>query len=173
MEVVLEILKITIPSVVVFVAVYFVLKKVLENESENRKMEIQKEKANDFSPLRLQAYERLILLLERISPNNLVLRVHQKGMSARLFQLELIKNIRAEYEHNLTQQLYVSSASWRIVSGAKEEMLKLVSLAATGLERDATSEDLSSILIKNTAEVQNLPTKVAIEFIKKEVRRMF
>ena len=173
MEIVLEILKITIPALVVFIAVYFVLKKVLENETEKRMLELKSEKANDFTPLRLQAYERLILLLERISPNNMVLRVHKKGMSARFFQLELIKTIRAEYEHNLTQQLYVSSSSWRIVTGAKEEMLKLVSLAASGLEKDATAEDLSAVLIKNTAEVQNLPTKVAIEFLKKEVRKMF
>ena len=173
MEIVLEILKITIPALVVFIAVYFVLKKVLENETEKRMLELKREKANDFTPLRLQAYERLILLLERISPNNMVLRVHKKGMSARFFQLELIKTIRAEYEHNLTQQLYVSSSSWRIVTGAKEEMLKLVSLAASGLEKEATAEDLSAVLIKNTAEVQNLPTKVAIEFLKKEVRKMF
>lgn len=173
MDVFLEILKITLPSIVVFIAVYFVIKRLLENEYDKRELELTREKAKDFTPLRLQAYERLILLLERISPNSLVLRTHKKGLRATQFQLELIKTIRAEYEHNLTQQLYVSSSAWKIVTGAKEEMVKLVSLAATGLEKDATAEDLSAVLIKNTAEVTNLPTKVAIEYLKKEVRKMF
>lgn len=173
MEVFLEILKIVLPSVVVFFAAYFTLKKVLDAQYEKQLAELRNERAKDFSPMRLQAYERLVLFLERISPNNLVLRIHQKGMSARYFQLELIKAIRSEFEHNLTQQLYVSGNSWKMVVGAKEEMIKLVGIAGAGLEKDSTSEDLSQILIKNTAEVQNLPTRVAIDYLRKELRRMF
>lgn len=173
MEIVAEILKITVPPLLVFLAGYYVMRKMLQQEREKLKLQLRKEKARDFTPMQLQAYERLILFLERITPNNMVLRVHKKGASARFLHLELIKTIRTEFEHNLVQQLYVSSGSWKLVTGAKEEMLKLVNVAASGLEPDATAEDLSRVLIEKTAEVQNMPTKVAIEYLKKEVRRMF
>lgn len=173
MEVFLEILKYTLPSLIVFFAAYFVLRKMLENEREQQKLEIRKEKSKEFTPLRLQAYERLILFMERVAPTNLVMRTQKKGMSARYLQLELIKTIRTEYEHNITQQLYVSSNTWKVVTSAKEEMLKFVNLAASNMPEDATGEELAKLLIEKTAEVQNLPTTVAVEYIKKEVRRMF
>ena len=173
MELVIELLKILIPPLLVFISGYYVIRKMLEQEREKMKLQIRKEKAKDFTPIQLQAFERLILFLERISPNNMILRTHKTGMSARYLHLELIKTIRTEYEHNLVQQLYISHPAWQMVTGAKEEMLKLVNVATAGLQKDATANDLSKIIVEKTSEVKNLPTTVAISYLKKEMRRMF
>ena len=95
----LDILKYILPSLVVFVAVYFVLISFLENDSKKRIMEIKLANQKTITPIRLQAYERIVLFLERISPNNLILRVSRKEYNAFQLQSSLIKTIRGEFEH--------------------------------------------------------------------------
>jgi len=69
----------------------------------------------------LQAYERLILLMERITPDNLIMRIDSTGMNTNEFHLELLSNIRAEFDHNISQQLYVSDLVWQDVYNAKKK----------------------------------------------------
>src|ERR1041385_2606742 len=99
MEAFLEILKIVLPAVMVFVATYIVLKSMLENDQKKRDHELRKNNANQSAttlPLKIQAYERLVIYLERINPNTLVVRTNKNGMSAHQLQLELIRTIKAE-----------------------------------------------------------------------------
>ena len=169
----LQFLFYTIPAVIVLAGCYFLVKKFLDNEQKIRLLEMKKEWQKDILPLRLQAFERMVLFLERISPNNLLMRVHKPGFTAKEFQIELHATIRSEFEHNITQQIYLSSQSWAVAKSAKEEIIKLINTAAAKLDSNATAMDLSAgifeIIIKNELK----PAQNAIEFIKKEARTIF
>ena len=134
-----------------------------------------KRKANQnyTTPLRLQAYERMILFLERVSLNNLVSRVQKRGMSAKQFQSDLIITVRTEFEHNLSQQIYVSQAAWDTVKLAKEEVIKVINVSATQVKDDATSAELSQKIFEILLKLEVSPTQMAISTIKKEVRQLF
>ena len=126
----LEILKYVLPSLVVFAAAYFLIRSFLDHEVKELKEEKKDISRKAAVPLRFQAYERIVLFLERISPPNLVLRVSQANMSKEILQAELLKTVREEYEHNLAQQIYISDKAWEVVNGAKEEVLSDINTAA-------------------------------------------
>ena len=115
METVLDILKYILPSAITFAAVYFVLQKFLDNEHRKQLLLLKKEAQSETIHLRLQAFERLVLFLERSSLDKLVLRLHKPGMSAKLMQAEITRTINEEFNHNLTQQVYISATTWDII----------------------------------------------------------
>lgn len=166
-----------LPSVVVFLTCFLLIKRYLEHiekkNSVDHTAEIKKESMKIMLPLRLQAYERVILYLERISPNSLVMRTYKAGMSARLLQADLVKAIREEYEHNMTQQVYVSSGAWAMVRQSKEEMIKLINISAGHLPGDASALDLSQIILENCAKIDKMPTDIAISYVKNEIHKLF
>lgn len=171
-SVILEILKYTIPSGIVFATAYFMLKSFLDDQ---RKIEVLKAKAasqTNTLPTKLQAYERLILLLERIEPNQMVPRVHRPAMSASVFKRELQKTVRDEYEHNLTQQLYVSPAAWSAVLESRNAVLQLIELASKNVPENSTGVQLSSALFDILAKAGVSPTAGGIEVIKQEARQL-
>src|SRR5688572_16283437 len=98
----IEILKIILPAGAVFAAAYLIVKRFLDNEQKAREQELKKSSHAAMTPLRLQAYERIVLFLERVNPNTLVVRVNKNGMTAHQLHMELIKTIKTEYEHNLS-----------------------------------------------------------------------
>ncbi|HOY31831.1 MAG TPA: hypothetical protein PKW80_08145 [Bacteroidales bacterium] len=173
MEDFLDILKYTLPSGIVFATAYFVLRAFLQNSTQKKLLELKLGNQNVITPIRLQAYERITLLLERISPSSLILRVASSGMSAGELQAALVQNIRDEFEHNLSQQIYISPAAWEMTRNAKEEMIKLVNLAASRLNNDASATDLGSIILELAMTQEKLPLNTAIDYIKKEVRQLY
>ena len=173
MEDILDILKYILPSGIVFATAYFLLKAFIDNDNRKKLIEIKTNNQALINPIRLQAYERIILLLERISPGSLIIRVAQPNMTAFQFQTALIQTIRDEFEHNLSQQIYISSNAWELTRNAKEEMIKLVNIAASRLNDNATATDLGSIIFELSMQKDKLPLNQAIEFTKKEVRQLF
>ncbi len=177
MSEILEILKYILPSIVVFAAAYFILKQFLENDSRKRLLEMKmNNRAGNqqfVTPIRLQAYERIVLFLERISPNSLVLRVSEPNMNVMQLQSAMIMAIRLEYEHNLSQQLYISSKSWQIVKNAKEDLINVISNVATNIDKTADSSELAKAIFELTASVEKLPIEIAIEIIKDEIQDLF
>lgn len=123
-------------------------------------------------PLRLQAYERLVLFLERIHPSNLVMRLNAPELSAVRLQALLLKTIREEFEYNLSQQLYVSAQAWELVKNAKEEMVLLINCAATNLDEKAASAELVKTIFELMVEKGKLPVENALEMIRKEVNTL-
>lgn len=168
-----DILKYILPSLVVFAAVYFILKSFLDNESKKRLLEIKMANQKTITPIRLQAYERMVLFLERINPNNLLLRVNRKEYNVFQLQSALIKTIRQEYEHNLSQQLYITTQAWELVKKTKEDVIKLINTAAAALQDDAEASDLAKKIIEMSLENNRPVVYDAIELIKKEVNRIF
>ena len=173
MEDILDILKYILPSGIVFATAYFLLKAFIDNDNRKKLIEIKTNNQALINPIRLQAYERIILLLERISPGSLIMRIAQPNMTAFQFQTALIQTIRDEFEHNLSQQIYISSNAWELTRNAKEEMIKLVNIAASRLNDNATATDLGSIIFELSMQKDKLPLNQAIEFTKKEVRQLF
>ena len=177
MSEILEILKYILPSIVVFAAAYFILKQFLENDSRKRLLEMKmNNRAGNqqfVTPIRLQAYERIVLFLERISPNSLVLRVSEPNMNVMQLQSAMIMAIRLEYEHNLSQQLYISSKSWQIVKNAKEDLINVISNVAANIDKTADSSELAKAIFELTASVEKLPIEIAIEIIKDEIQDLF
>jgi hypothetical protein len=111
--------------------------------------------------LQLQAYERLILLADRIALPNLIQRVHQQGLSAREMQSLLTLSIRQEFEHNITQQIFVSAEAWEVIRNYKEQKTIIVNQVASFLPEDSTGNDLNrgllDLLVQNPkASLQNV-----------------
>ena len=127
---------------------------------------------NDFAPLRLQAYERLIMLMERITPSELVMRYVGQGGNVSDLQLLLLGAIRAEMEHNYTQQLYVSSEAWNYVTNARNEVSALINRAAMELQPEEAAIALSKKIIELTTAEPSLSTITAIKILKAEAQAL-
>jgi hypothetical protein len=174
MEYFIEILKIILPAGVVFAAVYLIVKRFLDNDQKRREHEAKKHNQAAVTPLRLQAYERIVIFLERVNPSSLVVRVNKNGMNAQQFHLELVKTVKSEYEHNLSQQIYMSHGSWELVKTTKEEIIKLINIASTKVPHDTPSSELAMMILNITSNLgKKLPNDIALEYIKKEVSQIF
>jgi hypothetical protein len=169
----LEILKYIVPALVVLATAYVLIEKFLENERHHRNMTYKRESQGLTTPVRLQAYERLTIFLERINPSNLVTRTHKSGMSAKLLQAEMLKTIRTEYEHNLSQQVYISTGAWELIKNAKEEIIKLVNTSAINVSDEASGVDLGKLMLEVVMKTEKMPTQVAIDYLKQEARQLF
>ncbi|MCD6090688.1 MAG: hypothetical protein J7J72_04250 [Bacteroidales bacterium] len=171
----LEILKYTLPSIVVFLTAYFILKQVFDKQKEQYQAELHlqlvKENSKILTPMRMQAYERMVLFLERITPANLVLRQNKSGLSAFQFQTRLIQAIREEFEHNFSQQLYISTTAWEQVKQAKEEIVRIINTSASQLKSDDPSALLGKLIINSDESLKKPIVKLAIETLKKELEQ--
>ncbi len=169
----MDVLKFTIPAVLVVAAIYVLLKKFFENEERKRYYDFRNNTHKSILPIRLQAYERLALLLERLSVNNLILRVKKPGMSANDLMQSLLAEIRAEFDHNLSQQIYVSHEAWQYVYNGKEALVKLINLSYSSLPQGSSSMDLSKAIFENAMKEDYPATYKALLYIKKEAQEMF
>lgn len=173
MDTFLEILKYILPSLVVFGTAYLIIKTFIDNDQKKRRIELRLANQKTITPIKLQAYERLTLFLERISPESMIVRVQDPKMTSGLLHQTLLKVIRAEYEHNLSQQIYVSANAWAVVKTAKENVVKLVNNSADRVDKKGPSFDLSKIILETMMSNNIMPTNTAIDFLKKEVSNYF
>ena len=173
MDVFYEILKLILPAGIVFLTAFYTIKKFLDNEQKKRLLELRKDSQKVITPIRLQAYERVAMFLERISPDTLISRVHKNGMSARMLQAELLGTVRNEFNHNLSQQVYMSDDAWARVKMAKEETIKIINLASSRVKDDTSGADLSRIILQLAMKIERLPSQGAIEYLKAEIRQTF
>lgn len=171
--IILEIIKFVIPALIVFATVWIILKKYLDNEQRKRLYEIKISNQRTALPLRLQAYERLTLLLERLSVNNLIVRVKKQGMSSADLQAALLFEIRSEFDHNLAQQIYVSQDVWNQIKIAKEDLIKSINIAYASLGPDGTAMDLTKVIFDIYMKQEYPATFKALLYLKKEVTELF
>ena len=173
MNIILEILKYILPALIVFLTAYYTIRVLIKNDQKRRDYEIMLKNKNVITPIQLQAYERLTLFLERISPDALAMRLNKEKLTVKQLQNEMLKTIRAEFDHNLSQQVYISSKAWETIKNAKERTIKLINTTALTLKAEAPAIHLSKALLEKVAEQETIATKVAIEYLKKEVRNYF
>ena len=139
MDTVLDFIFPLIPALLVFVTAYIFFNNMRKDQRDFQTAQIKIELLKQSLPLQLKAYERLTIMLERITPSNLVMRINRGSMNGSQLQLELLKAIREEYEHNISMQVYVSDGAWEMTRIAKEETLQLIKIAATKVGPEGSS----------------------------------
>lgn len=161
------------PSVLVFGMAYFLVKKFLDTDRSVKFAELKRAMQNDLIPIRLQAYERIVLYMERISPNNLLIRVYQPGMTVSDFHKELLLAVRSEFEHNVTQQVYVTNHCWEVVRGCRDEVVKIINTSAAVCNPLDSGAELSKKVFENLMSKEEHPVHKAIDQIKNEAHSLF
>ncbi len=167
-ETLLEIVKLILPALVVFLTVYVLLKQYLDKQYQLRALELRKGQQEVSLPLKLQAYERLSLFCERIDLPNLVLRVREEGMSAGRLRLALMLAIQQEYEHNITQQVYVSDKLWQIIKAARDNAIDAISMISESVEPDADGRLFARALLDLHQRRNGSGPETALQAVKKE-----
>jgi hypothetical protein len=169
----LEVLKYTLPSLIVFLTTWYLAGRYFRGEEEKRRQQLLLNNQHLITPLRLQAYERIVLYLERINPESLIMRISKPGMTVHQLQHELLNAIRAEYEHNLSQQIYVSNKAWEMLRNARNATLQVINGEAEKINWEQPSIDLSRAIMEKIMEGSANPVSEALLFIKNEINWYF
>jgi hypothetical protein len=172
MEMLFDILKITIPSVIVFLTAWVLLRNMIRNDQDKRRQELIMQNSRTVVPIRLQAYERIVLFLERTSLESLLVRTNTPGMSAAQLHAALLNAIRSEFEHNLSQQIYMSQQAWEVVKNARSNTIKIINTEFEKITNTPTALEFSKQLLERVMELEKEPTRTAIEYLKNEIARM-
>ena len=130
------------------------------------------EKQKHLFPLKLQAYERIVLFMERIEPSSLVMRTKTNEMTSAQLHGALLHNIREEYEHNVAQQIYISENAWNLVKQAKEETIRIVNMAANSMEATATANELTRDIFEKMMVLPQSPSQIALDYVKQEIKEI-
>lgn len=168
-----DLLKITIPAILVLYTTYLMLRSFMQKHLDELYLSLRHKNQEVVLPVRLQAYERITLLLERVSPNSMIPRLNQKDMSARDLQRALVSEIRSEYNHNLSQQVYMSNDAWIYVSGAIEQLISLINEAGNELTDESSGLDLAKKVFEKNAQNDQDTLRGALTFIKNEIKELF
>ncbi|CDF78833.1 conserved hypothetical protein [Formosa agariphila KMM 3901] len=161
----------TLPAVVTGLIAYYFFKEHTKNEDGRRRFLLKKEMQVNAMPLRLQAYERMTLFLERITPSKLLIRVQPTSTDKDDYESLLINNIEQEFEHNLSQQIYISDECWSIITAAKNSTIQLVRKAAM-LEKTDSANKIREVILSEMME-KRAPSDAALSYIKEEVSDMW
>ena len=166
-----EILAYTLPSIITGALAYYFFNAHTKNEEGRRRFLIHKEAQKNALPLRLQAYERLTLFLERINPAKLLIRLAPHSSDKNDYKDYLVSQIEAEFEHNLTQQIYISAESWNIVTTAKNATIQLIrKIAADPAVTNA--QELREKILGALFDRQS-PSSIGIDQLKNEVANLW
>lgn len=166
-----EVFLYAVPAVITGVIAYFFFKEHTKNEDGRRRFLLHKDMQVNSMPLRLQAYERMALFLERITPSKLLIRVAPTSSNKENYESLLIQSIEQEFEHNLSQQIYLSDECWNIITAAKNATIQLIRKASL-LEKTDTANKLREVILTEMME-KRAPSDAALSFIKKEVSEMW
>jgi hypothetical protein len=169
----LDIIKYTVSGLGVVWIAFYLIKPYFDRSEQIQMLEFKKSLANQTLPLRLQAYERIVLLIERINPENLLIRLSATEYTAAQLQSIIITEVRSEYQHNITQQIYVTSRAWGIAKRVKDDTLSLVSGAMKTLPENATGLDLSRTILITLSQIENNPYEIGAELIRKDLEDLF
>ena len=146
-----------IPLAGMLLITYLLLQHFFNKQLKENEKELINYKTKTYLPLKIQAYERAILFLERIDPNNLIIRIHKPSMNAAKLHLEILKQIREEYNHNMSQQIYISPKSWAELIKGKEETVQIANTALGQLKDDANAVALSTKIFEIISKLPHNP----------------
>lgn len=167
----IDMLLFAIPSLITGLIAYYFFKEHTKNEDGRRRFLLKKDLQVSALPNRLQAYERLALFLERISPNKLLIRISPSHLSKEDYESLLIQTIEQELEHNLTQQIYVSEKCWNIVLAAKNATIQLIRKGSLS-EKTTSADKLREAILTEMME-KRAPSDAALSLIKEEIATIF
>lgn len=164
---ILELLAYTLPALITGGVAYYFFDLHTKNEEGRRRYLLNKEAQKDALPLRLQAFERMVLFLERINPTKLLIRLTPFSSDKNDYENYLIAQIEQEFEHNLTQQIYMSDESWTIIITAKNATIQMIRKANMS-ERVDSADKLREVILSDLMDKQT-PSSAALSFLKNEV----
>lgn len=168
-----DLLKIILPSGLLLLGMYFLVKKYVDRDYKLRLLELRMKNADTITPIRLQAYERMTLFLERITPSNLLIRVSGSGQTATDYHRMLINDIRNEYNHNLSQQIYMTEHTWEKIQSAKENVVTLINRSFHEMPDKSKGTDLAKRVLETIIAQETDPTEQAIRMMKREINEVF
>ncbi len=172
-EIIGDLIKICLPAGAVMYAMFLTVRSFLNKDFEKKLIEIKIKNNEIVLPIRLQAYERMALFLERIAPHNLIIRVNDSGYNVAQLHQRMLMEIREEYNHNLSQQVYMSDQAWSIIKTAMDEIVSVINNSSNTLAPEARGIELAKMVFENLVRHNEDPTSKALIFIKKEIQQVF
>jgi hypothetical protein len=168
---IIEILAYTIPSLITGGVAYYLFNSYFKDQQNTRRWLLQKDAQKDALPVRLQAYERMTLFVERINLTKLLIRIAPLSQDKNDYENLVIAQIEQEFEHNLTQQIYMSDECWTIIVTAKNATIQMIR-KATMSDRVDSADKLREVLLNDLMEKQS-PSNAALAYIKNEVGQLW
>lgn len=168
-----DLVKIIVPAAAVMYGMYLVVKSFLNKEFERRLVEFKLKNTEAILPIRLQAYERMALFLERISPSSLLIRLNQPALTVAQFQQLLISQIREEMSHNFSQQVYMSDNAWKLIKTAMDDIINIINTSAQEVPADAKGVELGKKIFEKLLQREQDPINNALVYLKTELQRLF
>ncbi|MEJ2584483.1 MAG: hypothetical protein P8Z38_05385 [Robiginitalea sp.] len=167
---ILQLFAYLLPAVVTGAVAFYFFRLHTRNEEGRRRFLLHKDSQKNTLPIRLQAYERMALFLERISITSLVVRVAPKSADKAEYESLLIRTIENEFEHNLSQQIYMTDECWNVIKAAKNATIQAIrkSAVSEAESADKLREDLLSDTMEKTS-----PSSTALSFVKKEIGELW
>jgi hypothetical protein len=172
-DILLELLKYIVPAGFVMGTVALMLRESRQKAELKERYAVFQGALNQIVPLRLQAHERLLLFMERIKYESLLMRVDGRGKPAKVYQMELTMEIRQEFEHNLTQQLYIDRETWEAIVRAKEHTIGFIHQISQAMPAEASGADLGKMLLREMVRTEVVPTLEAITSLRRDTQKMF
>ncbi|HVV56421.1 MAG TPA: hypothetical protein VHC47_13895 [Mucilaginibacter sp.] len=169
----LDVIKFTLAGVGTVYVAFFLVKPYLDRYEKVQLAELKKTIAGQTLPLRFQAYERLVLFVERMNPANMLPRLNGASYSAHELHSLIVSEIRNEFQHNVSQQIYVSERAWNVVKRVKEDTMSVVTNAVKALPDTASGLDLSKTILAHMSHLQDDPYEIATGMIRKDLEELF
>lgn len=166
-------LNIIIPAGLVLIGMYLTIKKFLQADFDKKLADVRIKNTELILPVRLQAYERVCLLLERLSPSNIIPRVNEPGFNAAVLNQRLIAEIREEFNHNLSQQVYMSDQAWDITKKAINDLNAIINAAAQTVNPEEKGIELAKDILQRFGSLENDPIQMALMTVKAEIRQFY
>jgi len=155
-----------LPALVTGIISYYFFRLHTKNEDGRRRFLLHKDTQKNTLPTRLQAYERMALFLERIAIPSLVVRVGPKSDNKNDYENLLIQSIEKEFEHNLSQQIYLSDECWNVIKAAKTATIQMIRKA--GMSETVSADKYREDILTETMDKAS-PSTTALTFVKKEI----
>lgn len=168
----IEFLKYCTPALCVLLATWLVMHKFYKSETEKRLWELKRLSQKEISPLRMRAYERLALLLERTMPEHILMSLNLAEMTPLDLQTHMMQTIRQEFEHNISQQIYVSDEVWAMIENAKNQTIAFVNTIAQQMPADSNTLDFAKTLITAYRTNGDTPNDIALQALKNEAKTL-
>ncbi|MGF1636429.1 MAG: hypothetical protein ACFCUU_05100 [Cyclobacteriaceae bacterium] len=173
MNILIDFIKIVLPAVIVLYAMYLTITSFIKKDLLAKAQEIKSEQIKIVLPMRLQAFERMSLFLERIRPGNLMLRLSNSSTNVKEYQQLIINEIREEFNHNLSQQIYLSDELWEHIRNAVEDVVSLVNIAAEQLKPEDKGIELARWVFEILSEKQDDLISRTLTILKAEIREFY
>lgn len=171
MEIVIEFARWLLPSIMVFASVLLVFNGIKKSDTRRYSYELRLKERRTVMPIRLQAHERMIIFLERITPEALIMRLQRPTLTVQELHSAMLKTIRQEWDHNVSQQLYITDRAWELIRLSRENVVKLINTEAGKLKPNEAAMKLSQSILEECSG-NKLPTTDAIQTLKADIHQI-